>query len=372
MATSYTVDIPNINGSFEAGVSVVVDPDLPDNEKLPVLYRNNAPAELEQVRSNALMWAFKNPLFQTQDARSMVLNAIAAIFDLGLVAHLDGVPDGCWKRTDTATAGTGEEARAISTIVDLETMKKMVALAVCTKANFWMINHHLGQGGPAGYVAKYLRILFADMLNKDKEHCAYVIGHWISTRFVLRVADIRAIIPVTSVVRNPGAHLSLSDVCKLRMASPPAGTHRMAVAYEGAKRLLSNTLAPLCPGVNDFAVIAGARLIVNTCPAKYHVRAVYLTGTKNTDHTDSSMDHYLGRIGTFINTLRPKSTLAGSPYIAKSRLEGYEDYNVTWKRICETYKTAADVTLENAIAKVTGDYARATAQEIANLLNSFQ
>lgn len=55
------------------------------------------------------------------------------------------------------------------------------------------------------------------------------------------------------------------------------------------------------------------------------MRASYLTGESRPDYADADMNNYLGRLGTFINTLYRNSILAKSPHLAVVRVESYDD-----------------------------------------------
>jgi hypothetical protein len=60
---------------------------------------------------------------------------------------------------------------------------------------------------------------------------------------------------------------------------------------------------------------------------------IYLTGTKNAAYSDSIFDNFIGRLGTFIQVISGKSTLANSPHFAPAKVESALDYDPTWRNI---------------------------------------
>lgn len=71
---------------------------------------------------------------------------------------------------------------------------------------------------------------------------AHTIGHWISSLVIFNTAGITGIrafdplLPVTNVM------VALFHNAKLRFSGIPAGTHKLAVAYEAAVRLSRTAL----------------------------------------------------------------------------------------------------------------------------------
>jgi hypothetical protein len=82
-----------------------------------------------------------------------------------------------------------------------------------------------------------------------------MLGHYTSTRYVLEVAGIPNILPTFPRATNVTYELKFSDDARLRFNAPPAGTHRMAVCFEAARRLSKYQYAHYCPGLSDFSVL---------------------------------------------------------------------------------------------------------------------
>ncbi|XP_077264311.1 uncharacterized protein LOC143898601 [Temnothorax americanus] len=324
MATQYPpvirITLPSLNGDIEAGITVGVDSSLPDDKKLPIAISGNAVASLDVVKSCALIWAMDQ--FTDNIARTLFVNGIAGLLDLGMVCEIDNIPDGDWHKKAATAMPTEADLTRASAMVSVEEMKKGVTIAVATKANYWLMNHHTGQGAVAGYVKKVLEVFYRDRVSEQVVSAAHSLGHFASTLKVLNTAGIKQIRRATPVIQQEGANLTLSQDAKLRFASMPAGTHRCGIAYEAAKRLVRSVYARFCPSVAEFATIPTSKHAIMQQPARYHIGASYLTGLPRMDYTDTDMESYLGRLGTFINTLYKKSTIAKSPHLAEPEGSG--------------------------------------------------
>ena len=121
--------------------------------------------------------------------------------------------------------------------------------------------------------------------------------------------------------------ITFSDDAKLRFASLPAGTHRLAVAYEGAKKLIANRISRLCPDITNLRDLVVFKELVDRSRVRYHVGALYLCNDKATDYVYTQMEQYLGRIGTFVRVFFATTTLCQSPHLTAAKVSGYEDYN---------------------------------------------
>lgn len=194
-------------------------------------------------------------------------------------------------------------------------MKRSVTVAVATKANFWLMNHHTGQGAVAGYVKKVLDLFYKDRVTDQLVSAAHNLRHLTSTLGILRITGIGDLRAAAAVTSNPNTTLVMSQDAKLRFQSMPAITHRLAVRYESAKRLIRSIYASFCPSVAEMQALPGLRAAVNA-PAKYHIGASYLTGAPRADYNNTDMEHFLGRLGTFIH---PKGRFWG-PYYGTLRM----------------------------------------------------
>jgi hypothetical protein len=246
-------------------------------------------------------------------------------------------PDGDWYESNHAFTLTDEQITSILPKTTRESLTAAITIITATKVNFWLMNHHVGQTGDrnvaAGYVQKALTTRFGSPLPANVVHVAHMLGHYASTRFVLERANIPSILPTEPRAVEAEFELRFADDAQLRFSAPPAGTHRMNVCFEVARRLSRYSFAHFCPQVSDFSVLPAWREQVMANPATYHVGALYLTGTKNTAYSDSIFDNFIGRLGTFIQVISGKSTLANSPHFAPAKVESAPDYDPTWRNI---------------------------------------
>ncbi|CAH0396067.1 unnamed protein product [Bemisia tabaci] len=63
-------------------------------------------------------------------------------------------------------------------------------------------------------------------------------------------------------------------------------------------------------------------------------------GAPRGNYNDSDADQYLGRLGTFTNTMSPKntSTLAKSPHLASEMIQSYPDFSADFENDLKSYK----------------------------------
>ncbi|KMQ88295.1 peptide abc transporter atp-binding protein [Lasius niger] len=167
---------------------------------------------------------------------------------------------------------------------------------------------------------------------------AQSLGHFTSTLHVLSLAGIGGLRAVDAVVQAAGSSVSLTAEAKIQFGSMSADTHRLAIVYEAAKRLVRSI----------------------SVPQKYHMGASYLTGEPRADYSDTNMNAYLGRLGTFIITLYRNSTLAKSPHMTASRIKSY-NYDADFRHMLGRMQAAQAA----ARAKVMEEQAVVAAPEEA-------
>lgn len=93
------------------------------------------------------------------------------------------------------------------------------------KANYWLMNHHTGQGAVAGYVKKVLELFYRDRVSDQLVSAAHNLRHYTSTLYTLNIAGIANVKESTPVTFNADTVLIMSQDAKLRFGSMPAGTH---------------------------------------------------------------------------------------------------------------------------------------------------
>ncbi|KAM0726700.1 hypothetical protein ACS0PU_007884 [Formica fusca] len=363
------IDIPSINGAIEAGITIGVDSSLPEDKKLPILMQGVAPAALAVVKQHAALWAYVQ--FTDATARRLFVNGVLGVIDTGLIYAVQDLPDGDWVKANVAQQATAVQKQAIEGIVVRDDMLKAVTVAVATKANFWLMNHHTGQGQVAGYVKKVLDVFYPNAVNDQVVSAAYNLGHFTSTLRVLGLAEIAGLKVSVPFVRAEGASITLSADSKLRFTSMPAGTHRLAIAYEAAKRLVRSVYGVYCPAVEDFAAIPELRARIIEASARYHIGASYLTGEARADYQDTDMNNYLGRLGTFISTLYRQSTLAKSPHLVIARVESYDDYDADFKALLGRIQVAQAAARGRMVEAQIEEFAGAAADVMGRLRNAY-
>jgi hypothetical protein len=324
------IELPKLDGYLEAGIAAGVDPTLPESDKLPV---NGKSAR--EVYNSAVAWALTRN-FNDDRTNFLFISGVAAIVGCGMLRTRGGIPDGDWYEANEAMELSEEGRRSLIDRINRDSLT--TANTICaSKVNFWLMNHHVGQTGDrntaAGYVQKVLLLKFGSPLPSNIVQAVHMLGHYASTRFILERAGIPHILSTESRIQGDVYEIRFADDAKLRFSAPPAGTHRLAVCYEAARRLSKYQFSHGCPDIADFTVLPGWKSAIMTNPALFHVGALYLTGNKDNSFSDNIFDNFVGRLGTFIQIMAPKSTLCESPHFAPSRIESAPDYDVTWRNV---------------------------------------
>ncbi|CAH0394087.1 unnamed protein product [Bemisia tabaci] len=238
-------DLPSINGAFEVGIAVGVDPALPDNHKLPVLSNVN----LSSAAGYAAAWA--NTTFNSNppEIRNLYASAAAGIVLAGLAETVGGRPDGDWMKGDQTDPTITDPAAPESVTPDA--IVKALSIVIATKANLFLMNHHTGQGPLQGYAKKVALVQYPSWRENDTAEvtCIHTIGHWASTLAVFHIAQVPGIRALSGPTYTKSINIVFSNDAKLRFAGMPAGTACHSIAYEGAKRLVCNMLGQLCRSV---------------------------------------------------------------------------------------------------------------------------
>lgn len=252
----------------------------------------------------------------------------------------------------------------------VESLRNALTVIIATKANYWLTNHHTGQGSPSGYVLKVLTLKFpgADMASLTT--AAHTLGHWASTLHCLNVAQIPGVRPVEPYEYATATGFELAPDALLRFTGLPAGTHRMGVAAEAASRIIKSALIAICPSPRDFIAIPGIIASIRANRAGRHVGAAYLTGLPRVRYNDTDADSYLGRLGTFINKMSPKSTLARSPHLAEDRVQSYPDFSSDFDNDLNSYKLQSAMAARSALQAL--DASAMTEEQVAALRADFR
>lgn len=285
-------DLPSINGAFEVGIAVGVDPSLPDNHRLPII----ANSTISRAAGYTAAWAAVRFSSNPPEVRNLYCSAAAGIILAGLAETVGGRTDGDWISREQTDPTITEPAPPGS--VTQEAIIKALSIVISTKANLFLMNHHTGQGPLAGYAKKVVLVQYPNWRDNDAAvvTCVHTIGHWASSISVFTAAAVPGIKALSGPTYTKTINIVLSNDAKLRFAGMPAGTARRSIAYEGAKRLVRNMLGQLCPNLSDFSVLPGIRKTVMENRIQYHIGASYFTGKARADFEDTAAEDFLGRM----------------------------------------------------------------------------
>ena len=237
-----SINLPSINGAYELGLSVGIDAGVSDDLKLPILNTEDDTA----VYRSMVAFIATSPTFDSWGLHAKQYLAAAAtgicqtklvrMREVGsdLLAHNINqlIPDGDWKSISVPVNATDEQINSLSPSVfqNPSLVQSMLLCISATKANWWSMNHHTGQGVMVGYALKVANVHLVDLQDNIKMQLMHLIGHWCSTIYVLTragVEGLRATVPAWGT--EPGHPITFSDDARLKFASFPAGTHRLAV-----------------------------------------------------------------------------------------------------------------------------------------------
>jgi hypothetical protein len=325
------IELPKLDGYLEAGIAAGIDPTLPDEDKLPIFGKTT-----REIYNSAVSWA-ENRNFQDDRTNTLFVTGVAAIVGCGMLRTRNGIPDGDGYESNTAHHMTPELARITEERITKDSLTHANTVVCATKVNYWLMNHHVGQTGDkniaSGYVQKVLVMKYNSPLPNNMVRAVHMLGHYASTRFILSRADIPNILTTERRCSDDVYEIRFAEDAKLRFRAPPAGTHRMAVCHEAARRLSKYQFAHFCPDVAEFSVLPKWKATIMANPAIFHIGALYLTGTKDDSFVDNVFDSFIGRLGTFIQVVASRSTLCNSPHFQPERVESAPDFSSTWRSI---------------------------------------
>jgi hypothetical protein len=362
------IELPRLDGYLEAGIAAGVDPTLPDADKLPV-----HGTTVQEVYNSAVAWASTRD-FHDDRTNTLFVTGVAAIIGCGMLRTRNGVPDGDWFEANSAFIIPEETKPAILAKLTRDNLTTANTIICATKVNFWLMNHHVGQTADrnqaAGYVQKVLVLKYGSPRPENIVHVVHMLGHYASTRFVLTIAGIPNILETENRVGPDAYELRFADDAKLRFNAPPAGTHRLAICFEAARRLSKYQFAHFCPDVSDFTILPQWRALVMSNPAIFHVGALYLTGKKDTNFLDIFFDNFIGRLGTFIQIMAPRSTLCSSPHFTSSKVESAPDYDATWRNVLtQLHRTRETVSVQQLTVEEVTETAKDAVKELASVFS---
>lgn len=319
--------LPVINGQVEGGIAAGLDESLAHDDRLPILKAADGTFDQESAKAFALRWAYQK-FENNPDMRKLAVCAVVVVFDLGLIALDDS--DVAYVGPDHPLCSDDANDAAIKELTNHTGYSRAATVILATKASWWLTNHHTGQGRMAGYPSKVAKILFEDTDPEIAAGVFHKIGHWASTREVLRAAGIEGL-KQSRVLFEAKHPLTLSDDAKLRFAGFPSGTHKIANAYAGARRLVGSMYLGVTPDAASIRDVVKPYERVRADRAFYHVGAQFLTGAPRRDAGEDVAEGTLGRIGTFLRIVMPRSSLTDSPHFTSDRVQSYPDFDADFE-----------------------------------------
>ncbi|CAH0380770.1 unnamed protein product [Bemisia tabaci] len=211
-------DLPSINGAFEVGIAVGVDPSLPDNHRLPII----ANSTISRAAGYTAAWAAVRFSSNPPEVRNLYCSAAAGIILAGLAETVSGRTNGDWISREQTDPTITEPAPPGS--VTQEAIIKALSIVISTKANLFLMNHHTGQGPLAGYAKKVVLVQYPNWRDNDAAvvTCVHTIGHWASSISVFTAAAVPGIKALSGPTYTKTINIVLSNDAKLRFAGMPA------------------------------------------------------------------------------------------------------------------------------------------------------
>ena len=344
VALAALTKLPEYNGNYKAGIAVGIDPSLASSEKL---HLQEIPTDMggqdpDDVRSGCFTLIMRDLyarhcVSKLALATEIFMYGVYAGIHLGFIAQPGEGMDMVY--ANLSALESNEADHYFGDELDKNKLLNALSIAVATKACWWATNHHLGgeKGKLGGYLLKVFNSKYAasgaDM--SVITDAIYKPGHFFDTCRVLEASG------VPNIKWDPDTRVKLSDECMLRFKSMPMGTHRLAVAYEAARRLLGSKLAAFCPQVFKLNAMVPKRDIILADPARFHVGAYYLTGSEKADYNDLDNTAYMARLSSFLRIFMSFSTLTKSPHFSNHKIESYPDFNADWNSFLTRVRTAS-------------------------------
>jgi hypothetical protein len=364
-----------INGDVEYGIAAGVDPSLPESSKL-VVPAVDAVAEVKDkwaqiVGQSAIGICFAKG-WTDENVQKIVLSSALAMYKSGMI-------------------GVGSDVITVKELVDLSKVQiipdtakdKVVKVwteaikpenisigALCftaTKVGMFAMNHHVGSNGLQGFPRKVVTsVVLSDSspteesINKYKDPL-HMLGHWASTCRVFRHLGFGSVSPekIVSTVAEPeeGQKIRLTATRDVTMRacreSVPAGASTFGLAIAILKRLFRHPMVVFCPGIAEMALLAEKLSALQADPLKAHVGSRYFTGVATDTSFNDEATSTLGRLGSFICTTSPNSSLAKSPHLSQNRFKEFEDYDPNWHNLLNQFRTASVLAPDTA-SKILG------------------
>nr|ASA47300.1 hypothetical protein [Wilkie qin-like virus] len=327
MATA-NLPVLQLNGVAEFGLSAGVDPGILPEHRLRLVPRAQlltTPMEVQFAHAMASVVRVPPP---GSLARSLL---IAGVYQI-LVGRWHGiwpdVPVG-HRTIDGVVEATVVPANIVTDeiIAMCEELNAMTPdehsnaalLVLSTKVNYWLINHHTGQGAPQSFARKVIDRLEDGPVTADSEIAAiaYRLGHAVDSRLVLNdwLHRIYPDMPVRNPYPNaPAGYFSIPiptrDVT-VRLSSLPAGCGKLTFVREVLRRAAASPYAGFFTCGDFVASFMQQYERVSTTPWLAHVGCRWLTDLPPMDIIEPD-ELLMAECVVFINATSPNGSLSKS------------------------------------------------------------
>jgi hypothetical protein len=203
------IELPKLDGYLEAGIAAGVDPTLPEADKLPI----HGKTTQEIYNNSVALTALRD--FHDERTNTLFITGVAAIVGCGMLRMRNGIPDGVWYESNTATLIPEEARQGLIDKIMRESLTTANTIICATKVKYWLMNHHVGQTADrntaVGYVQRVLVLKFGSPLPANMVHAVHMLGHYASTRFILSKASIPNILSTEARVGSDAYEIRFAD-----------------------------------------------------------------------------------------------------------------------------------------------------------------
>ena len=245
-----------------------------------------------------------------------------------------------------------------------EMVGKSLTLMVAGKFNWYMTNHHVGQGHATSFITKIAGTMCPWMLTNESSisetarTTVWEIEHWVSTHLCMNLMAMRTGMRVSAhpCGSSVGSAI-LADNMKIRCDAAPAGMAKAALLHSVIRLHHKNMLwlvARQFDQVLDCAYeyqrflddVKTAKQTRTVDPRmKNHEGRMYLTG-KPDKHRIMDLLVPLGVIGSFLFHKCPSSTMTASPLISvrngnnrmEARYQNHHGFSAEFDELCRVTK----------------------------------
>jgi hypothetical protein len=294
---------------------------------------------------------------------------------------------------------TQAQVELAEALIDINRVSTVTTLALATKLNYWLTNHHVGQGVWASYTLKVVKAIVPELVNDAFKRELHMFCHWFGTHGSLRLFQILTPVCINPLFRDPKTPVMSEDFI-VRNDTFPAGTAKITIVDAALRKTRISTLWAACPNLllltesvawvntpkaavtafRQSAHQVGAlvpyvrhtnadepdeaelftRNMANCDPrVKYHIGADFLAGTKVAHNVSDGT----GLIGPVFYYTKKKSTITASPHITRMEggvsapaYEGSDSYDDAWDAAIRAYAANPSPVSGKLLIRISGAY----------------